>query len=431
MDNIETNHLSKKMFSGEIKEESLRIKIIGVGGAGCNAVDRIKLDDLTDVHLAAVNTDIQSLAQSLVQEKIQIGRNVTHGMSAGGDAELGREAAESERQALEKLVDGCDLVFLVAGLGGGTGSGAAPLIAKMALDAGAMVIAFVMHPFSFEKGRLSPANEAHERLRKDCHAVIALPNDLLLQLGSKEQDPTFLDACSQADEWVSRGIKSICSMLLKTGLINQDFGSLRRIFSEKGTRTLFGLGTGSGEDHVQNALSDLSICPLLHATGGGSRRADNLLVHITGGPDLTMSKVNQIIGTISDKLGSRENLILGAMIDDALHQRLEICVIGTTSLSRKGYSNPPAAAVSQNRPGFSDPVPERVAAPTSKPTSVHESKLKVRTAQANLWDQNEFEFLADEEQRGFFDKTERNLYEGVDLDVPTYLRRGIRISLKE
>lgn len=425
MEQAQKSMQAGKMFSSELREQTLRIKVIGVGGGGCNAIDKIKMDDLGEVDLAAVNTDIQSLAQSLAQEKVQIGRNVTRGLSAGGNPEVGLRAAEDEKQALEKLVGGCDLIFLVVGLGGGTGSGAAPFIASLASAAGAMVIAFVMHPFSFEAGKQNPANQAQDRLRKHCHAVIPLSNDLLLQLSSGEGEATFLDAFSQADEWVSRGIKAICSMLLKTGLINQDFNSLKRVFAERATRTLFGLGRGSGDHHVEEALNDLFLCPLLHAAGV-SRRADNLLVHITGGPDLTMTKVNQVMTTLGDKLGSRENLILGAMIDDSLHQQLEICIIGTTSLSRKGYTNPPPAAVSQNRPAAEQPLPA-----SERLVPVHESKLKRSEKQPDLWDQNEFEFLADDEQRGFFDKTERNLYDGVDLDVPTYLRRGLRISLKD
>lgn len=414
----------------------LRVKVIGVGGGGSNAIDKLKLNALSDVHLAVVNTDIQALSQSLVPEKVQIGRNITFGMGAGGDVETGRAAAEAEKQALEKLVHGCDLIFLVSALGGGTGSGATPYIASLAAASGAMVIGFVMMPFTFEAGRKEKADAALESLRKQCDAVIPLSNDLLLQLGG-ETEATFLDAFSQADEWVSRGIQSICSMLLKTGLINQDFSSLKRIFAEKGSRTLFGIGHATGENAVEEALEDLFLCPLLQGPEF-ARRAENLLVHITGGADLTMSKVNQVMSNLTDKLGSRENLVLGAMIDDSLHATLEICVIGTTPLSNKQYRKPPAAAVSQNRSGIEERKPKTAESPEFEDEPepqqaglpVHESKLETRKKE-KLWDQNEFEFLAEEEQRGYFDKTERNLFDGEDLDVPTYLRKGIKIAVKD
>lgn len=428
----------QKMFHGEMEEEApLRVKVIGIGGGGTNVIDKIQLNDLANVHLAVVNTDIQALSQSLVPEKIQIGRNVTFGMGAGGDVETGLRAAEAEKQALEKAVKGYDLIFLVSALGGGTGSGAAPYISALAAEAGAMVISFVLLPFTFEAGRRPKADQALDLMRKHSDAVIPLSNDLLLQL-SGETEATFLDAFSQADDWVCRGVSSICSMLLKTGLINQDFRSLQRIFTERGGRTLFGIGSASGENSVEDALEDLFLCPLLQGPEF-AKCADNLLVHITGGPDLTMTKVNQVMAKLSEKLGSRENLVLGAMIDDSLRNTLEICVIGTTNLSNKRYTKPPAAAVFQNRgpvleTGSSESEKSASAhisnAPSSPDLPVHESKLKTKQS-SNLWDQNEFEFLAEEEQRGYFDKTERNLFEGEDLDVPTYLRRGIKVVVKE
>lgn len=439
---MEPENFSKpqKMFSGEMEEEApLRVKVIGIGGGGTNVIDKIQLNDLSNVHLAVVNTDIQALSQNLVPEKIQIGRNVTFGMGAGGDVETGLRAAEAEMQALEKAVKGYDLIFLVSALGGGTGSGATPYISALASEAGAMVISFVLLPFTFEAGRREKADQALESLRKHSDAVIPLSNDLLLQL-SGETEATFLDAFSQADDWVCRGVTSICSMLLKTGLINQDFSSLKRIFQERGGRSLFGIGSASGDNSVEDALDDLFLCPLLQGPEF-AKRADNLLVHITGGPDLTMSKVNQVMSKLSDKLGSRENLVLGAMIDDSLRHTLEICVIGTTNLSSKRYTKPPAAAVSQNRKhGFESlqaehevmekPFSREGITTTSGELPVHESKLKPKQKE-NPWDQNEFEFLAEEEQRGYFDKTERNVFDGEDLDVPTFLRRGIRVAVKD
>ena len=447
------------MFSGTLNEESLRIKIIGVGGAGNNAVDRLKMNDLTQVHLAAVNTDLQTLSNSLISEKVMIGRGVTRGMSTGGEVALGRKAAEADRGSLEKLVNGCDLIFILAGLGGGTGSGAAPLLAELASAEGALVIAFVMLPFTFEGGRRKKAaDESLAELRKTCDAVIPLPNDILLQNESGGDESSVLDAFGQADEWIRRGVQSICSLLLRTGLINQDFSTLKQVFVERGGKTVFGLGYAEGPDAVKNALNDLLLCPLMH-TPDFSRKADNLLVQITGGPDLSIGKVNEIMATVSEKLGCRENTVLGATIDEGRQNSVEICAIGTTNISTKGYKKPPAAAVSHNagasRKGKTAPplnpatqqvdemkpveAPETLISPDSmeshaparEPLKVHESKLGPKSKQANFWDQEEFELFAQEEQRGYFDNTERNIYDGVDLDVPTYMREGIRINLKE
>lgn len=450
------------MFSGEIPEPGLRIKIIGVGGAGTNAVDRLKLDNLAQVDLAGVNTDLQALSQSPLPEKVMIGRGLTRGMSCGGEVALGREAAEKDRPLLEKLVLGSDLVFLVAGLGGGTGSGAAPVLAKAASDEGALVIAFVMLPFTFEGGRKKKiAEDALAELRRVCDAVIPLPNDVLLQ--TEGEEATVLNAFGKADIWIRRGVAAICNLLLRTGLINQDFTSLRRVFSQRGGKTLFGLGTGSGPESARMALQDLLLCPLLH-TPEFTRRADNLLVHITGGPDLTITKVNEIMAALTEKFGSRENTVFGALIDDSLHEQIEIVAIGTASPGGKGWVRPPAAALSRNVPvrpepvavlpaqipaapgGRTEPVgkpfdlegdPEEEAAPDlaggapAEPFPVHESKLKAKSRQQSLFDQDQFRFTEMDEQRGYFDKTARNLYDGEDLDVPTFLRKGIKVSLKE
>ncbi len=425
------------MFSGDLSTEDLRIKIIGMGGAGSNALDRLKLDDLSEVHLATVNTDMQALQNSLASEKIMIGRGVTRGLGTGGDQVLGRTAAEADRSLLEKAVAGQDLVFLVVGLGGGTGSGAAPYLAELAVDAGALVIAFVMLPFNFEGNRRrNVANDALEALRKTCDAVIALPNDILLQEEEDGSDPdgpraeaSFLDAFAKADSWVCGGVKAICWMLLKTGLINLDFTSLRQVFVEKGGKTLFGLGRGEGADAYEQALNNLFLCPLIHSPEC-SRRADNLLVQISGGTDLTMKRVHEMMAAITEKVGGRANTCLGALIDEGMQQKLEICIIGTSNLNpKKGYRPPPAAAVSHNaepdkNPGDADRRVDR------NGFRVHESTLRSKRRQATMWDQDEFEFLADDEQRGYFDRTERNLYDGEDLDVPTYLRRGLKISLR-
>src|SRR4051812_46411576 len=267
-----------------LTDRNIAIKLVGVGGAGSNAVDRLKMENLERLQLAVINTDHQALSSSPVQDKVLIGMGITRGLGAGGDPDLGREAAEADRDKITKVVKDCDLVFLLAGMGGGTGSGAAPVVAEIAAESGALIIAFVTMPFSFEGGRrLKQAEEGLLALRKVCDAVIPLPNDILLQ--EAEEGETALDSFARADEWIGRGVKSIWSMLFRTGLINLDFATLRQAFHTRGGKTLFGLGAGSGENAVAEAIEGVKLCPLL-ATPEFARKADRLLVNIVGGTDL-------------------------------------------------------------------------------------------------------------------------------------------------
>ncbi|MBC2595376.1 cell division protein FtsZ [Ruficoccus amylovorans] len=422
------------MFSGELSEESTRIKIIGVGGAGTNAVDRLQLDRSGSVKLAAINTDAQALASSPLPEKLMIGRKVTRGLSTGGESELGKKAAEGDADAIRNLLRGMDLIFLLVGLGGGTGSGAASVVAKLAAEEGALVIAFVTLPFTIEGAkRHQQAEDALGDLRKTCDAVIPLPNDLLMQM--LDDKATVLDAFAQADIWIDRGVRSICTMLSQTGLINLDFATLRKAFCNQGGKTLFGLGHGEGEDCVAAAIEDLKSCPLLNLPEY-ARKADRLLVNIVGGTDLGIRQVNEIMSVVTEQFGSRENTILGAVIDESLQNTVEICVIGTTDVAGSRYvrqvtrKSAPAPAAT---PAFEDEEPEepllRTASATQTVHPVHRSKLKKTVGADGIESQEEFLFVSEEEQRGYFEKTERNLYEGEDLDVPTYLRRGVRIPV--
>ncbi len=416
-----------------LTDRNVGIKLIGVGGGGSNAVDRLKMENLDRLQLAVINTDFKALSTSPVQDKILIGTSLTRGLSAGGDPELGRKAAEADADKIAEIVKGTDLIFLVAGLGGGTGSGASPVVAEIAAEAGAMVVAFVTLPFSFEGGRRrKQAEEALAELRRVCDAVIPLANDVLLQEGSEQT--SVLDSFARADEWIGRGVKSIWGMLSRTGLINVDFTALRQVFQHRGGKTLFGLGVGSGENPAQAALDDLKQCPLLH-TPEYARKADRLLVNITGGADLSLTKVNELMSALTEEFGREAHVVMGAAIDEALQGRVEICVIGTTDLGTRNFVRRPAP-VSVRKPS------DRTAGPTAT-SSAPESNQNVKTSvspaaprsaatavHTNKPAQGEFGFQgAPAENRGTFDKSDRNLFEGQDLDVPTYLRKGIKVSV--
>ncbi|HEX2853164.1 MAG TPA: cell division protein FtsZ [Opitutaceae bacterium] len=423
---------------GLLTDRNVAIKLVGVGGAGSNAVDRLKMENLERLQMAVINTDYQALASSPVQDKVLIGMSVTRGLGAGGDPELGREAAEADREKIAAVVKGCDLVFLVTGMGGGTGSGASPTVAEIAAESGALVIAFVTMPFSFEGGRrLKQAEEGLQALRKVCDAVIPLPNDVLLQEAAENE--TVLDSFARADEWIGRGVKSIWSMLFKTGLINLDFATLRQAFQHRGGKTLFGLGEGSGENAVADAVSSLKLCPLLH-TPEFSRKADRLLVNIIGGADLSLPKVNELMSAITEQFGRDSHIIMGAVIDEDMPGRVEVCVLGTSDMGGRGAPPRRPALVSRAKaqPERGDAAPaapsresnartsdEPAVAVVNRPANESAQARNVHAAKAA---QEEFGF-GEVESRGHFEKTDRNLFDGQDLDVPTYLRKGIKIVL--
>ncbi len=417
-----------------LTDRNIAIKLVGVGGAGSNAVDRLKMENLERLQLAVINTDYQALASSPVQDKVLIGMGVTRGLGAGGDPELGRMAAEADREKIATVVKDCDLVFLVTGMGGGTGSGASPTVAEIAAESGALVIAFVTMPFSFEGGRrLKQAEEGLRALRQVCDAVIPLPNDVLLQEAADNE--TVLDSFSRADEWIGRGVKSIWAMLFKTGLINLDFATLRQAFQQRGGKTLFGLGEGAGENAVADTIASLKLCPLLH-TPEFSRKADRLLVNILGGADLTLPKVNELMSAITDQFGRDSHIIMGAVIDEDMPGRVEVCVLGTSDMG--GRSLPPRRPAQSGR--SKSPFAPRSDNPTTNaPQSAAAEKLALsptrtagaaenRNIEAAKIAQEEFGF-GEVESRGHFEKTDRNLFDGQDLDVPTYLRKGTKIAI--
>ncbi len=413
-----------------LTDRNIAIKLVGVGGAGSNAVDRLKMENLERLQLAVINTDYQALASSPVQDKVLIGMSVTRGLGAGGDPDLGREAAEADREKITSVVKGCDLVFLIAGMGGGTGSGAMPIVAEIAAEAGALVIAFVTLPFSFEGGRrLKQAEEGMLALRKVCDAVIPLPNDILLQEGA--DDSSVLDSFARADEWIGRGVKSIWAMLFKTGLINLDFATLRQMFQQRGGKTLFGLGEGTGDNAVADAISSLKLCPLLH-TPEFSRKADRLLVNIIGGTDLTLPKVNELMTSITDQFGRESHIIMGAVIDEGMQNRVEVCVLGTSDMGGRSVQTrrPMPTRTKSPIPRGEEATPAAASVPVSSAAAMQPELIAVpatRTA-ADKTAQDEFGF-GEMESRGHFEKTDRNLFDGQDLDVPTYLRKGIKIVL--
>jgi cell division protein FtsZ len=424
------------LFSTGNTTGELKIKIIGVGGAGTNAVDGLRLDDLGDagnVQLAAVNTDAQALANSPIAEKLVIGRSITRGLGTGGEVKIGQTAAEADRDAMARLIGDADLIILIVGLGGGTGSAAATVLAEVAAGTEALVLAFATLPFSFEGNRRKSIAEASiGELRQLVHGLIPLPNDVLLQEG--EEDTSVLNAFAVADRWIGRGVNSLCVMLLKTGLINQDISSLRSVFNERGGRTVFATGSAAGGDYVKDALEELLICPLLHL-GDRPAQLDRILVNVIGGTDLGIARVNEVMSLVSKRFNSREDIVFGAVIDESRSQSLEICVLAKAGVEVLKPAQPAAAQVKAaadpeaGQAGPSLELASAIAEDDRLPRRVHQSKLRKKSKAPDA-DQEEFLFADPEAQRGYFEKTDRNLYNNEDLDIPTFMRQGIKIRIK-
>ena len=426
------SHELDSLSSNDTPRAGLRIKIIGVGGAGTNAVGALGLEGFDSVQLAAINTDAQALASSSIAEKLMIGRTVTRGLGAGGEVDLGRAAAESDRDAIAALIGDVDLIIMVVGFGGGTGSAAAPIVAEVAAKTDALVLAFVTLPFSFEgQRRKRIADEGLGELRKLVHGVIPLPNDVLLQEG--EEDTSVLNAFAITDRWIGRGVNSLCAMLLKTGIVNLDLGSLRSVFQGQGGKTIFGTGVATGGDYVKDALDDLFICPLLHL-GDRPAQLDRILVNVIGGADLPISRVNDIVSQVSKRFGSREDVVFGAVLDQSRRESLEICVLGKAEMERRQVpaqqAQPVEVVTSPLEVMEGLGLQSEIAQDDLPLQPVHDSKLLGRKKKQPNDDQDEFTFNEVDAQRGYFEKTDRNDYKDEDLDVPTYLRRGIKIKLK-
>ena len=408
----------------------IRAKIMGIGGAGLSLVDGLRLDGFDAVRTVALDVDAATLSDSIASEKVALGRRLTRGMGTGGEPSLGRKAAEEDRTLIRKHLDGVDLVFLLAGLGGGTGGGVAPEVARLAREAGALVFAFCPLPFSWEKQRHKLAEDALADLRKFANAVVPLPDDSLLQVGGPAA--SALECFARAGRNVSCGISSICSLVFRKGMIDVDFAHIRKAFNLRSGRTLFGIGEGQGEDALRQALRDLLLCPMLHLPDV-SRAADVLLITVTGSPGMSMAALQQVAAGVREEFKAGEHVVFGAHVDENMGDRVEICVLGATDLEA-------GAPVADVAPAA---APVLTASPKAakRGRGAHTSKLKRaakrkprkgkgKAASKPSEDQNLFDFMQTENQRGIFgDHDNRNLYEGEDLDVPTYLRRGVKIAV--
>ena len=311
-------------FQNEEQNTFASIKVVGCGGGGNNAVNRMVDAGLRGVEFISVNTDRQALSQSNAQVKIQIGEKLTKGLGAGAIPEVGRRAAEESREEIVSALKGADLVFITAGMGGGTGTGAAPIVAEIARDLGTLTIAVVTKPFNFEgKQRMKNAEAGIEELKQHVDTLVVIPNDRLLQVVNK--GTTMLEAFRIADDVLRQGIQGISDLIAVPAMINLDFADVKTVM-ENGGMAHMGIGIGTGENRLVEAAKNAIASPLLETNIDGARA---VLINVTGGADISIVDINEAANLIMEAADPDANIIFGAGIDETMGEDVRITVIAT------------------------------------------------------------------------------------------------------
>jgi len=387
----------------EERPMSTSIKVVGVGGAGTNAVNRMIATGMEGVDFIVANTDGQQLQESLAPVKIQIGAKLTRGLGAGADPEIGREAANEDRDKIQKALKGADMIFITAGMGGGTGTGAAPVVAEIARENSALVVGVVTKPFRVEgKRRNSRADEGIVNLKDKVDTLITIPNDLLLKIIDRKTP--IEDAFKLADDILRQGVQGIADLIMVTGIVNVDFADVKTVMKETGD-ALMGVGLGSGENKALEAIQMAINSPLLEETSIEGARA--VLINIAGGNDLSLHEVNEVTDVITRQVDPDANIIFGTTVDPGLDDRVRVTVIATgfdrkkNMLSRDNERN----LELNHQTGTSLKVIEG-----NNQNANNESKRVPTTAKT---------FSLDYERKRGRD------YSNEDLDIPAFLRRSI------
>jgi cell division protein FtsZ len=372
-----------------------QIKVVGVGGGGTNAVNRMIAESLQGVEFVAINTDAQALMLSNAPKRVRIGDKLTRGLGAGGNPEVGAKAAEESADDLYASLKGADMVFVTCGMGGGTGTGAAPIVARIARDVGALTIGVVTRPFSFEAHKRSAAAEVGiNALKEHVDTLIVIPNDRLLEIVDKKA--TLQQSFRVADDVLRQGIQGISELITVPGLINLDFADVRTIMSEGGA-ALMAVGTASGDDRALLAAQQAITSKLLDVTIDG---AHGILFNVTGGPNMTLYEVNQAAALIRETAHPDVNLIFGAVIDEKMGDSLRITVIAT------GFDH-----------AGTPPVRRRVQTPAQQPVSVGVANRSSAAAASSAESAQPASG-----QGGLFDFPVRQ-FDQDNLEVPAFLRR--------
>jgi cell division protein FtsZ len=349
----------------ENKNLAARVKVIGVGGGGNNALNTMISYQLTGVEFIAANTDAQALAANLAPMKLQLGTSLTKGLGAGANPEVGRKAALEDVEKIREMLKGADMIFITAGLGGGTGTGGAPVIAEVAREAGALTVAIVTKPFHFEgKKRMKQAEEGLANLRMVADALITIPNQRLLSISGKNM--TLLEAFKRADEILYHAAKGISDIIVGQGIINLDFADVRTIMSETGM-ALMGTGIASGDNRSIEAAQKAISSPLLEDISIEGARG--LLINITGGPNMTLSEINEATTLVQKEAHEDANIIWGMVIDEAMKEEIRVTVIAT------GFGKTEEKALSRFR-GRTPPISISMRESSLRESNLRESSLR-------------------------------------------------------
>ncbi len=357
------------------------IKVIGIGGGGGNAVNTMIRSKLTGVDFLVANTDAQSLERSDAMLKLQLGESVTKGLGAGANPEVGRRAALENQEQLKECLSGSDMVFITAGMGGGTGTGGAPVIARLAREAGALTVGVVTKPFVFEgKRRLRQAEEGIDELKENVDTLIVIPNQRLLSIAAKTT--TMLEAFNKADDVLLQAVRGISDLIITPGLINLDFADVRTVMAEMGL-ALMGSASATGENRAVEAAQKAISSPLLEEIS--IQGARGVLINITGGPDLGVHEINEAASMIQEEAHEDANIIFGAVIDENLTDELRITVIATGFTDTKEEQRPVmvnlAVPAPKPTPVAPDPVP--VAPRPTPPITVNTASAGANAAPKN------------------------------------------------
>ena len=452
--------------------QKIRVRVVGVGGAGVKIAGAIAASGEIAADFAAVDTDADSLRDCPVENAACIGASITNSMGAGGDAAAAKEAAIADLGVLKRIADGTDIFICIAGLGGGTGSVVAPILCKLAAESSAkLVVSFSLLPLSVEgSDKASLAHRSARYMRKVCDAAAVLPNDIILA----RSNLPVREAFDAANMYVISAVREICAMLSKSGIVNIDLPSFKKVFFKKGNPTFFGIGCGSGANAVADAVGELSVSPLIN--GGSAVAAESLMLSLVCGESFGMNQMQSLFESAAKTFGVSERICFGAIVDKRLGDKIKVCAMGISAdapVQRKmgefAPVKPQPAETPTPNPQMPDspateqavqsepekPKPARqfgaeeralhTPTPDEKPIEIVREELKKKSRgffgfgrskraekaaqEASQTEQSEFKFVEMSEQRGFFADTPVNIRKGEDLDVPTFMRRNIKINL--
>ncbi len=400
------------------------IKVIGVGGGGSNAVNRMIRAEMMGVEFIAVNTDAQALLQSDAPHKIRIGDKMTRGLGAGADPNVGQRAAEEDSEKIYEALKDADMIFITAGMGGGTGSGAAPVIAEIAKDLGALTVGVITKPFSFEGVRRKLVAEQYSELLKEkCDTLITIPNDRLREVVDKKT--SILDAFRVVDDVLRQGVQGISDLITVPGLINLDFADVKTIMRDAGS-SMMGIGTATGENRAVEAARAAVMSPLLEVNIQGAR---GILFNVTGGSDLGLFEVNEAAEVIKEAADPEANIIFGTVIDDRMRDEVKVTVIATGFDASKKVKQPGRHAASDVASGVEQSLDERSREILAE---IERERTERQALEAQMEPESPFarDVRPTEVRRSERQplpirpaNLERPAYGETDLDIPSFLRR--------